>query len=29
MATKKPTKKELEQQKIIDTLKFTPRTDKI
>jgi len=29
MATKKPTKKELEQQKLIDTLKFTPRTYKI
>jgi len=29
MATKKPTKKELEQQKIIDTLKFTPRKYKI
>jgi len=29
MATKKPTKKELEQQKIIDTLKFTPRTYKV
>jgi len=29
MATKKPTKKEIEQQKLIDTLKFTPRTYKI
>ena len=29
MATKKPTKKEIEQQKIIDTLKFTPRKYKI
>jgi len=29
MAAKKPTKKELEQQKLIDTLKFTPRTYKI